>query len=92
MVKNKSKKLIKLKNLSNIVPTINIDKIKIPKISLDVTKKKLNNFYENYKKIKEKKKLIDEKNRKLEKKRELERQKKQAARDRAKKLQEEKSN
>ena len=68
MVKNKSKKLVKLKNLSNIVPTINIDKIKIPKISLDKTKKKLNNFYENYKKIKEKKKLIDEKNRKLKKK------------------------
>ena len=88
--KVKNKKFFDLKNLSNVIPKMDLDSIKIPTISLEGTKQKINKIYDNYKKVKQKEKIRAEKNRKLEKKRELENQKKQAQKDRADKLKEEK--
>ena len=65
------------------MPEIDLDKIKIPKIiSIKDTKKKIGNFYSNYKREKEREKIRAEKNRKLEEKREILRQKKQAQKER----------
>ena len=69
--KVKNKKSFDLKNLSNVIPKIDLDSMKIPTISLEGTKKKINKIYDNYKKEKQKEKIRAEKNKKLEKKREL---------------------
>ena len=89
MTKKKSKdnKSIKL----DVFPKIDLHKMKLSKIiSLEGTKKKIGNFYSNYKKEKEREEIRAEKNRKLDEKRELLRQKKQEQKERLDKLKEEK--
>ena len=57
--KTKTKKNINFDKVSKIIPNINLDKFKIPKIiSIEGTKKKIGNFYVNYKKEREKEKFV----------------------------------
>ena len=62
----------------------------LPSKSLLNAKKSVSDFYDNYKKIKEREKIKKEKQRKIEEKRELDREKKQLKKDRILKLKEEK--
>ena len=48
-IKFKSKKSFDLKNLSNVVPKLDLDDIKFPTISLVGAKKKINKIFDNYK-------------------------------------------
>ena len=89
-LKNKSSK--KKQVLSMIdSKKFDLNKFKVPNIiSIEGTKKKIGNFYSNFKKRRELEKKRAEKNRKLETKREIQRQKKEAQRDKLNKLKEEK--
>ena len=48
--KRKNKRINNIDKIASIIPKINLDTIKIPKVSLNEAKKKLNNIYDDYKK------------------------------------------
>ena len=65
------------------IESLNIGKlVKIPKNTILESKKTLSNFYDNYKKIKEKEKIKREKQKKLDEKREIEREKQKIKKER----------
>ena len=80
---SKKKKIKLLKDLDSFVPKINLKKININPIGIiNDTKKKLDSFYNNLKKEREKEKKRLDKKRKLDQKREIQREKKLAQKER----------
>ena len=82
--RNERKKSSNLKNINALVPkNINLNKFKINPVDvLEGTKNKIGNFYNNFKKEREKEKRRLEKKKLLDEKKELIRQKKQAQKER----------
>ena len=72
-MRSKRKKNKNLIDISKIIPKkINLDKIKLPEIiSIDKTKKKIENIYTKYKLNKKKENLKAQKEKKLQQKKEL---------------------
>ena len=90
--KKNNKKNKALKNIHSLLPkNLGLNKIKINPVNvIEDTKNKIDNFYTNFKKERQKEKIKLEKKRKLDEKKEIEKQKKQAQKERLDKIRDEK--
>ena len=89
--KKKGKK-VGINNIQSLIPkNLNLNKLKVnPVNAIDGAKNKISNFYNNFKKQREKEKIKIEKKRKLDEKKELQKQKKEVQKEKLDKIRQEK--